>query len=201
MQETAYSPEDLGKVIGVSGMTLRRWLKKPKDAKIPRVYVPAIRDACYRIISDGRLSPDSPTVRAILYESSSGEYRAALRSLGLGTGFEADRAGSEEQILSGLFQIGSQLEKRAEVEDNAKKVFSFKTLGEEWSARITTLWNVIHSKKLSFPDKIVAYGALFYLVTPVDFIPDHIPFFGLLDDFGVLGIAVAYYVKRFGGTL
>jgi uncharacterized membrane protein YkvA (DUF1232 family) len=201
LKETAYSPEDLGKVIGVSGMTLRRWLKKPPQAAVPRVYIPAIRDACYKLIAEGRLNPDLPAIRTILSELPSGEYQAALRNLGLRHGFEIDRAGSEDQILTGLFQIGSQAEKQTEVEENSGKVFSFKKLGDEWSGRITTLWRVIHSKDLAFPDKVVAYGALFYLLTPIDFIPDHIPFFGLLDDFGVLGIAVAYYAKRFGGGL
>ncbi|EQD76717.1 protein containing DUF1232, partial [mine drainage metagenome] len=35
------------------------------------------------------------------------------------------------------------------------------------------------------------------LLTPIDFIPDHIPFFGMLDDFWVLGVAAAYYANKF----
>lgn len=201
MKATGYSPEELGEAIGVSGMTLRRWLKKPKQARVPRVYIPAVRDACYRFIAEGRLDPGLPVVRAVLSETPSSEYQAALRNLGLQHGFEIDQPGSQDQILAGLFQIGSQTEKRSEVEENSGKVLSFKKLGDEWSGRISALWKIIRSKKLASPDKLVAYGALFYLLTPIDFIPDQIPFFGLLDDFTVLGIAVAYYTSRFGQAL
>jgi uncharacterized membrane protein YkvA (DUF1232 family) len=55
---------------------------------------------------------------------------------------------------------------------------------------------VVKSSKLSHVDKLVAYGALFYLLTPMDLIPDHIPVLGLVDDFGVLGFALTYYTKR-----
>ena len=88
-----------------------------------------------------------------------------------------------------------------EVKENKEKVFSFKKLGEEWTSRIGLLWKVVQSKKLTSLDKMIAYGALFYLLTPIDFIPDHIPFFGLLDDFGVLGIAATYYKTKFSENL
>lgn len=201
MKATGYSPEELGKVIGVSGMTLRRWIKNSKQATIPRVYVPAIRDACYKLIAEGRLNPELPEVQRLLTESSSSEYRAAIQNLGLSQGFEVNRAVSQDQILTSLVQIGAQMNKQTQVDANSKAFFSFKKLGEEWSGRITTLWKIIHSKKLASPDKFVAYGALFYLLTPVDFIPDNIPFFGLLDDFAVLGLAATYYAKRFRGQL
>lgn len=55
---------------------------------------------------------------------------------------------------------------------------------------------VIRSKDLTLADKLVAYGALFYLITPMDFIPDAIPVVGYLDDFAVLGLALAYYAHR-----
>ena len=59
------------------------------------------------------------------------------------------------------------------------------------------LIQVVKSKELTTLDKLVAYGALFYLLTPFDLIPDNIPIFGLIDDYAILGIAIAYYMKRF----
>jgi uncharacterized membrane protein YkvA (DUF1232 family) len=56
---------------------------------------------------------------------------------------------------------------------------------------------VLNSRDLHTFDKLVAYGALFYLLCPFDLIPDYVPVFGYMDDFIVLGFAVAYYVKRF----
>ncbi len=201
LEESSCSPEELGKRIGVSGMTLRRWLKKPGGTKVPKVYVPAIRDACLEMAAEGRLDPEGPVVRMLLSEAPPGEYHVALKNLGLRQGFALAPSGSEDQILTGLAQIGQQTEKQAEVEGHSDRVLWFKNLGEEWSDRISFLWKVIRSKKLASPDKVVAYGALFYLLTPLDFIPDHIPFFGFLDDLGVLGIAVAYYSKRMGNVI
>lgn len=185
-------------MIGVSGMTLRRWLKKPSPGPVAPVYVSAIRDACYRLIAENRLDPGLPVVQEILSELPSSEYEAALQNLGLPHGVKIDPTVSHDQILTCLLQIGSHTEKQTRVNEDSKKVFSFKNMGEDWSERITILWKVVRSKNLASPDKVVAYGALFYLLTPIDFIPDHIPVFGLLDDFGVLGIAAAYYTKKFG---
>jgi uncharacterized membrane protein YkvA (DUF1232 family) len=46
-------------------------------------------------------------------------------------------------------------------------------------------------------EKLSAYGALFYLITVFDLIPDTIPVFGVLDDFAILGIVTAYYLRKF----
>ena len=61
--------------------------------------------------------------------------------------------------------------------------------------------NVIKSKKLSSVDKLAAYGALFYLITVIDLIPDTVPFFGLMDDLTIMGLVSAYYLKRFKNPL
>ena len=39
---------------------------------------------------------------------------------------------------------------------------------------------------MSIKDKAIIIGALGYLITPLDFIPDAIPLAGLSDDLGVL---------------
>jgi uncharacterized membrane protein YkvA (DUF1232 family) len=54
---------------------------------------------------------------------------------------------------------------------------------------------------MSLTDKFIAYGALFYLLTPIDFIPDNIPFLGFFDDFAILGFAATYYMKMQQGEL
>ena len=42
----------------------------------------------------------------------------------------------------------------------------------------------------------VAERALFYLLKSIDFIPDHIPLFGFMDDFLILGLAAGYYSQK-----
>ena len=197
MKETGYSPEELGKQIGLSGMTLRRWMKKAEQTPIPQVYVPAIRDVCCRFVSEGKLDPAKEEVQSLLVSGlPSGDYSAAIQNLGLGADFERDRTISGDRILTGLVQIGAQSKKQADVEKNSEKVFSFKEMGKDWAGRISGLWTVIHSDTLTLPEKFIAYGALFYLLTPIDFIPDTIPFLGLIDDFAVLGLAAAYYARH-----
>lgn len=200
LNSTGDSPEEFGRRVGLSGMTIRRWLRKPEGTEVPRVYLPAIREACLSLVGEGRLDPSLPEVQSVLFSmANSAGYQAALWNLGLGESFTEGRPVSRDQILSGLLQIGSQMPKQTDVDAHSSEVSAFKKLGDEWSSRITTLWNIVRSRKLDLPDKFIAYGALFYLLTPVDFIPDNIPFFGLIDDFAILGLAAAYYTRKTTG--
>jgi uncharacterized membrane protein YkvA (DUF1232 family) len=83
------------------------------------------------------------------------------------------------------------------VRHGGKLLARFRRLGREWAARINTLRRVVSARDLTRVEKLAAYGALFYLLTVFDLIPDTIPVFGLLDDFSILGIVAAYYVQKF----
>ncbi|WP_315319748.1 YkvA family protein [Prevotella aurantiaca] len=48
------------------------------------------------------------------------------------------------------------------------------------------LYYSIDSDKVSFKEKAIIIGALGYLITPLDIMPDAIPLAGLSDDLGVL---------------
>ena len=193
MHEGKLSPEEMGKYIGISGMTVRRWCDKPKKTDLPVIYQPALRDVCYRLIAEGVIAADSRAAQNIFKFNHSHQYDAAMKHLGLTSPLTTEN--SDDQWLSGLSQIGAQADLRAQVDSNEVRFSSFKSMGLEWASRIGYLMTIIRSKKFNSIDKLVAYGALFYLLTPIDFIPDHVPFVGLLDDFGVLGMAVAYYTK------
>ena len=195
LRDSQYSPEDFGNLMGVSGMTLRRWLKKSPQEKIPPFYLPAIREACIQLIRMGKISADAPFIRNFLSAAEKNQIELVINHLGLTQEFSLQNA-TEEKILSGLSQIGSQSNKRVDVEENKKKIFSFQLQGREWVNRIIQLWEIIQSKSNLTKGKMVAYGALFYLLTPLDFVPDYFPLFGLLDDFAILGLATSYYAKQ-----
>lgn len=52
------------------------------------------------------------------------------------------------------------------------------------------LYYMLQSKKVSLKDKALILGALGYLISPLDAIPDAIPIAGLGDDLGVLMFAL-----------
>ena len=200
IEESSLSPEEFGKLIGISGMSLRRWTSKKSDALVAKAYRPAVREAVYELLANGKLQGSSPSVQELLHDEDSFQTKAALRNLGISESFLKGNPTSDH-MLSGLCQIGIQEQKQEEVSKNEIKIFSFQKLGEDWTKRISILWKVVQSKEITKLDKMVAFGALFYLITPIDLIPDHIPFFGLLDDMAVLGIAANYYAGKFNGLV
>jgi uncharacterized membrane protein YkvA (DUF1232 family) len=58
--------------------------------------------------------------------------------------------------------------------------------------RAKELWGYLVSDKCSGGDKLLVMGALIYLVSPIDLIPDWIPVVGWLDDIGVATAVLAY---------
>jgi uncharacterized membrane protein YkvA (DUF1232 family) len=214
LAETSLSPELLAPEFGIGSMTLRRWKKLPGTKEIPRAYQQTIVEGVYRLIQQGKLRAESKTVQTLLLSSTSLSFEAIMKSLGAsdvlenGNGSspsphspESNDTNPQENLSVALSRIGMSSERRAEVDSSEKKLGTYFKLGSEWQTRISTLWQVISSKKLDLTDKLVAYGALFYLIFPLDLIPDHIPVIGLLDDYGVLGIAVGYYLKKYAGEV
>jgi uncharacterized membrane protein YkvA (DUF1232 family) len=60
---------------------------------------------------------------------------------------------------------------------------------EIWG-NIEALWAMITDNDVAWTSKAIAIGALLYLVSPIDAIPDIIPILGLTDDAGVIAAAV-----------
>ena len=96
-----------------------------------------------------------------------------------------------------LCQIGASEERRIEVNESSGTLQTLKKMGQEWTKRISLLMEVVQSERITQIDKLIAYGALFYLICPFDLIPDQIPVVGFVDDFGVLGLAIAFYLRKF----
>lgn len=58
------------------------------------------------------------------------------------------------------------------------------------------LYNTLQSDKVSIKDKAIIVGALGYLISPLDVIPDAIPIIGLGDDLAVL----LYVISKLGSV-
>lgn len=200
-KEAHLSPEQLAKKLEISHMTIRRWMKMPPNETIPRIYEKALEDAVYQMMIDGVLGPESRSAHLVMEKSQKLSFEAAIKNLGFTDNLKGVPGFSSDRLMVGLSQIGAKESQKKEVDESHKKIFSFSHLGEEWGTRISTLMKVISSKKLNSVDKLVAYGALFYLLCPFDLIPDNIPVFGLMDDYCVLGLATTYYIRKFGRSI
>jgi uncharacterized membrane protein YkvA (DUF1232 family) len=58
-------------------------------------------------------------------------------------------------------------------------------------ASVTSLYKMARDPEIPWQYKAVAVGALVYLISPIDAVPDVIPIVGLLDDVAVITAAVA----------
>lgn len=63
-------------------------------------------------------------------------------------------------------------------------------VAEIWD-KVMALWSFIKDPNAPWAGKAIAIGALLYLISPIDAVPDFIPVVGLADDVGVIALAVA----------
>ena len=197
LKELDMSPEEFGACLGVAGITIRRWSELPQGDHLPILYKKAIQATVLEFIAEGRLSPYSESAKFAIQGGSNALFLASMTSLGIGDDFLKNADQSSEGVVQVISQIGSSDSKQAIVDKNKQTILGHQKRGSEWKSYIQTLYRAITSKKLTKFEKFAAYGAFFYLVCPFDLIPDHIPVFGLMDDYLVLGLVAAYYLKRF----
>jgi uncharacterized membrane protein YkvA (DUF1232 family) len=58
------------------------------------------------------------------------------------------------------------------------------------------LWGLIRDSRVDMWDKILVGGAIAYIISPIDFIPDFIPFLGEVDDLFVLVMAIRRLIEN-----
>ena len=63
-------------------------------------------------------------------------------------------------------------------------------IAEIWD-KVISLWKFVQDPEAPWAGKAIAIGALIYLVSPIDAIPDFIPVAGLTDDVGIILVAIA----------
>jgi len=149
------------------------------------------------LLSEGKLKHDSKAVSDFLESNLPEFFNAAIAQFNVSPDVFSEPGNYQDKITMALSQIGNSGKARETVDKQKSEISKFTRWGSDWKKRITLLADVIRSKKLTLLDKLVAYGAFFYLVTPIDLIPDSIPIFGYIDDFGILGFAVAYYYGKY----
>jgi uncharacterized membrane protein YkvA (DUF1232 family) len=63
---------------------------------------------------------------------------------------------------------------------------------------VRLLGGLLTDRRVSMADKMLVVGAIAYIVMPIDFIPDFIPFFGEVDDVFVLVLALQRLISNAG---
>jgi uncharacterized membrane protein YkvA (DUF1232 family) len=196
LDQAGISPERAARELGVSGMTLRRWRSKPAGAELPEMYRRAFEPMLRRLVGEGRIHPEDPDAAAALAPPDD-PFQKTL--LGLGITHDILRDGDKDSgtVTMGLARLGEDPNRQAQVKSSGRMLQRFRKMSGAWKRRLDDLTLVLKSSRLPPFDKLVAFGALFYLITPFDLIPDALPVFGLVDDFVILGIAALYYRTRF----
>lgn len=196
LDKSGRSPERAARELGVSGMTLRRWRDRPPQEELPELYRLAFVPLLRRLIGEGVLHPQDADAAAAFVQADE-PFQKTLREAGITSEALSAPEKSRESVAKGLAAIGRSENRQRQVRESSGMLSQFQTLGQEWKQRIADLTLALGSEELTALDKLVAFGALFYLITPFDLIPDAIPVIGLSDDFIVLGIAALYYRSRF----
>ena len=197
LSETGLSAEQIAPKLGLSNMTVRRWNAEPGDKTIPSLYERSIIEGIYQFLIEGILKSDSEAVQTAISATPSLSFQAVLTTLGVADDIFNSDACQEDKMAIALCQFGASEKRKKEVNESTDFLQSLKKMGQEWRRRISMLMEIVQSVKISSVDKLIAYGALFYLICPFDLIPDSIPVVGYVDDFGILGLAVAYYLRKF----
>jgi uncharacterized membrane protein YkvA (DUF1232 family) len=66
---------------------------------------------------------------------------------------------------------------------------------------VRLLWGLITDPRVALVDKLLVAGAMAYIVTPVDLIPDFIPFLGEVDDVFLLVVALRRLMQNAGRSV
>jgi uncharacterized membrane protein YkvA (DUF1232 family)/transposase-like protein len=196
LDKSRLSPESAARELGVSGMTLRRWRSKTRNEELPELYRSAMEPLLRRLIGDGILHPEDSDAAAA-FVGPEDPFQKTLKDQGITLKALGVPGKSQGIVTKGLASIGGNERRQDQVRSSGKMLARLKTMGGEWRARIEDLTLALRSEEITALDKLVAFGALFYLICPFDLIPDAIPVIGYADDFIILGIAVLYYRKRF----
>lgn len=194
ISETGLSPEDLAPYLKVSNMTLRRMLNANSNAAIPKDYQASFREGVLELIRDQKISADSDLAQKFLSESSL-LYSQSIYSI-LGLSQDLSKKALTTDIDETLSKIGGSMERQAEVDAHLETTKKISEKHTSLLEPVKTLIKVVTSKALSHSEKIIAYGALFYLLMPMDFVPDYLPGFGIMDDLGVLTAAALCYASK-----
>lgn len=189
LEESKTSPEELSRYFRISNMTLRRMLSKSDKTVISAEYHANFREGVLALIRDQKIEPQSKSAQNFMLDSSQRFTEPIFSILGLPVSTKEVPIVGEAQVKETLITIGSSPQRQKQVTESIKDIMTFSKQHKTFASSIQSLLAAISLKAEASPHKAIAFGALFYLLMPMDFAPDYIPAFGLMDDLGVVTIA------------
>ncbi len=93
---------------------------------------------------------------------------------------------TEEKVERGSKYIEERLWKKVEKEGSRIR----------FANDVRALFRYMKDKNVAWYRKSIVVGALIYFISPIDAIPDFAPFFGYLDDLGVITAVIAFMGKE-----
>jgi uncharacterized membrane protein YkvA (DUF1232 family) len=200
LSESGLSPEGVAERLCISNSTYRRWFKASARDTLPETYHANVAGAVYKLLEERLLSYDSERVNNFLNNNVPGFFQAAISGLRVTPDALCEEVPHQDKITGVLAHLGSSVDIRKQVDNSSLAIQAFENLGEAWKQCVKPLTKIIKNKQITLVDKLVAYGALFYLIFPFDLVPDLLPAFGYVDDFGILGFAAAFYARTVSGV-
>lgn len=188
------SPEQFASYLGISGMTIRRWQAQDPQAVVPELYQMALVKTVEKLVMDGFLDVHDEEVKPFLKDHHSENLRLNLQTLGLDLDeLKKLENPSGQNLEETLRKIGASEKRQEQVLGHLDYIRKLTGLHESMKESVKTLLGVIGKKNIAVSAKMVAFGALFYLIAPLDLIPDSVPVFGFVDDVAILNLAAMYY--------
>jgi len=189
MLESKLSPEKFGSRLGISGMTLRRWKTAKRTQMLPKIYQLALIDMIHQLLGEGVLSFRSKVVRKILKSQKDMSGKALVRLLSIP---KDCLSGRDQHVIAALVQMGKSTTNRRLVDKGQKALSKIGKQGACWASALAKLRGILASEESSKHQVDLSYGALFYLLSPVDLILRPIEFFSKMHIFGVLNLVIFY---------
>ncbi len=193
------SPEQFGSYLGVSGMTIRRWKDEDAQAEVPELYRMGLVKVVEKLIMQGFLKMEDSEVRPFLKNRETDHLKLNLQTLGLDLEEleKLQNKSGKQDMVHALSRIGESVQRQEQVVSHLPHIKKLAVLHGGMKASVKSLLGILKMKNIATKSKFVAFGALFYLIAPLDLIPDTVPIFGFVDDIAILNLAAIYYASGF----
>ena len=115
MKEARLSAEQMGEMMGISGMTIRRWKDMPGNQPLDPLYERALTSVVFRLVAEGKLSDKSKAAKSVIAAGFL-PFSPAAKSMGLSDEALERFRNDPQNGIETLSQIGSDAKRKSVVD-------------------------------------------------------------------------------------